>query len=335
MITIRFADPSGSRLLDVAQLSAIAPFAMAEGSMVWVDLSDPTEEEERRVLDEWFGVHELVRSDMHRALSGDEDLHHPKVEDLGSYLFVIMHALDIKGTARGEAMQYAWQQANFIVGERVLITHHAGRVAPVTTVMGTCEMNSRVMHRGPDYLLHLLLDEIVDQYLPLLTGFEDVLEAIEQTVFKQPTTLTLARIVDVKRRLQETRRTIVYQRELVNRLSRGEFDLVSLDESVYYRNVYDHLVRTADQLDTGREAAMGMMEVYFSVNNTRLNQVMKLLTVISTIFLPLTFISSVYGMNFKYMPELDWPFGYAMVWGILITITIVMVFFFKRRGWLA
>lgn len=335
MITIRYADPSGSRLFDVDQLSTIDPFAMAEGTMAWIDLSNPTEEEEHRVLDTWFGVHELVRSDMRRALTNDDGIHHPKVEDLGTYLFVIMHALDIKDTARGEAMQYAWQQVNFIVAERVLITHHAGRVAPVRTVMGSCGMNPRVMHRGPDYVLHLLLDEIVDQYLPLLTGFEDVLEAIEQTVFKQPTTLTLARIIDVKRRLQETRRTIVYQRELVNRLSRGEFELVSLDESVYYRNVYDHLVRTADQLDTGRDAAMGMMEVYFSVSNTRLNQIMKLLTVISTIFLPLTFVSSVYGMNFEHMPELVWPFGYAMVWGIFITITVAMFMFFKRRGWLA
>jgi magnesium transporter len=334
MITIRYSDASGSRLLDVDQLLRIAPFAMEEGTLVWVDMSSPTADEEQRILADWFGVHDLVLSDMRRAATEMDELHHPKVEEFGNYLYVIMHALDLTSSSRGDALQYAWRQANFLIGEHVLITHHAGNIRPIESILSLCDVNPRMLHRGPDYVLHLLLDEIVDQYMPLLTRFEDVLQSIEQNVFKQATTLTLARIIDVKRRLQETRRTIVYQRELVNRLARGEFDLVSLEESVYYRNVYDHLVRTADQLDTAREAAMGMMEVYFSVNNTRLNQIMKLLTVISTIFLPLTFISSVYGMNFKHMPELDWPFGYAMVWGILVTITIVMVMFFKRRGWL-
>lgn len=341
MITIRLFRQDVFEIVPLDRLTEIDLGQLPEGAMVWVDMDTPTSEEETAVLRKWFPVHELVLADMHRAFrkSDDDRLHHPKVEDFGTYLYVIMHALQPRDQEDADddptAYRYAsTAQVNIIIGENALITHHAVSLEPIKALGESCNINHRLMRRGPDFLLHLLLDDLVNQYLPLVTMFEDRIEEVEHTVFRQPTTLTLSRILNMKRRLQEARRTVVYQREIVNRLARGEFDLVALDESVYYRNVYDHLVRVADQLEAARDGVTSVMEAYFSVSNARLNQVMKVLTVISTIFLPLTFICSIYGMNFHFMPELDWEYGYGLIWAIILVIGVSMVIYFKRRGWL-
>jgi len=174
----------------------------------------------------------------------------------------------------------------------------------------------------------------VADYLPLVTGMEDKLYALEESTLENPSLNCLHEILATKRRIQTMRRIVVYTREIVNRLARRDFDLISRDESFYYRNVYDHLIRVADQLEATRELAMSLMEVYFSATASKLNEVMKVLTVISTIFLPLTFICSVYGMNFRFMPEIDWKYGYMMVWGIIIVVATGMAIVFKKRGWL-
>lgn len=340
MINIRLFRNDATTEIPLDQLSACSVASLTEDEMVWVDLADPTPEEEKRVLMEWFPVHELVISDIRHAIrvDGEEDFHHPKVDDLGSYLFVIMHALIAPDSDVTEPANYLRQtseaQLNIIISERVLITHHAGKIDGIKALQSSCGRNTHIMKRGPDYLLHLLLDDIVDDYMPLVAVFEDRVQELEHLVFKSPGNLTLMRILETKRLLQKVRRDVVYQREIVNRLARGEFSLISAEESVYYRNVYDHLVRIADQVDTSRELAMSIMEAYFSVSSARLNQVMKVLTVISTIFLPITFITSLYGMNFEFMPELQTTWGYPAVIALIITIATTMYVIFRRRGWI-
>lgn len=337
MVTVKRYASDGITSHSLDALLALSPLTMGPSEMVWIDLADPTHEEEDAVMVRWFPVHDLVLNDCRRAtaITADGRIHHPKVEDYGTYLYVIAHAQQSipSGTSKGP-MSFTPRQVNIIVAEHVLITHHAGDLQPLHELELSCSTNPRIMKRGPDYLLHLLLDDLVDQFLPLVTSFEDRLEDMERSIFETPTTRTLVRLLEMKRNLQEARRSIVYMREMVARLSRGEFELVSDEEVVYYRNVYDHLVRVADQLEAGRESVMGMMEAYFSVSNARLNQIMKVLTVFSSIFLPLTFISSIYGMNFRHMPELEWQYGYAGIWLIIVLVATGLIVYFRRKGWL-
>jgi magnesium transporter len=303
-------------------------------------MTGPTSDEELLVLQQWFPVHELILSDIQRALGteqNEEQFHHPKVEDFGRYLFLIMHALVTPEAEITEPATFLRQtkeaQLNIIVGERFLITHHAFDLPAIARVKSVCNRNLQVMERGPDYVLHLILDELVDDYLPLVAMYEDRVEELEHLVFKSTSNLTLIRILEIKRQLQKVRRDVVYQREIINRLARGDFSIISLSESMYYRNVYDHLVRVSDQVDTCRELASSIMEAYFSVSSARLNEVMKRLTLISTIFLPITFITSLYGMNFVFMPELQLPWAYPAVLGLLVVVALIMYLQFKSRGW--
>lgn len=335
MTSIRFHDGQTVTALSLSALAELNPSSLSDSQMVWVDLANPSPEETSQVLGTWFPVHELVQSDLRRAhqSSDDERLHHPKVEEYDGYLFVIVHALTQESN-NTDAESFRSAQLGIVISERVIITYHADTIAAVDSVLRSCDTSSRILRHGPDYLLHLLLDDIVDTFLPVLSAFEDELDLIEEAMFANGTTIPLRHILQIKRRLQVLRRNVVYMREIVNRLARGEFELVSLDESVYYRNVYDHLVRVVDQLEASRDLVMSIMEAYFSVTSNRLNQVMKVLTVFSTIFLPLTFISSVYGMNFEFMPELHWKYGYLYAWIVIIATGTIMFFVFRRKGWL-
>jgi len=335
MITITTNDPTfaSANALDVA--SWPAPTAIAEGAMVWVDLASPSPEEFNAVLSSWMPVHHLVLSDCLRGLdtSADGRPHHPKVEDYSSYLFVVAQAPSMPpiehGTQRPEM-----EQVSIVVGQNIIITIHDHFAPTMAAVERMCSARASVMTRGTDYVLHLVLDELVDAYMPVVTNIEEELEQMERDVLRKTSNRLLLRLLEIKRHVQEARRSVVYMREMTNRLSRGEFELVSIEESMYYRNVYDHLVRTADQLDACRESINAMMEAYYSSSNTRLNEVMRILTVISTVFLPMTFISSVYGMNFRVMPEVDWQYGYMMAWGLMLCVGGGMLLFFKRKGWI-
>lgn len=328
--------------LTAEQIHQVRPAELNEGEVVWIDMVAPANEETTSVLRNWFPVHELVISDCDRAITMSRDeqrFHHPKVDDFGNYLYVIMHALVAPGESVTDPATYLREtyeaQLNIIISSRVIITHHAAELPAVASLRQACVNNPEIMVHGPDYMLHLLLDDLVDGYLPLVEMIEDRVEELEHMVFRSTGNLTLVRILEIKRQLQKLRRDVVYQREIVNRLARGEFALISLEESMYYRNVYDHLVRIADQVDTCRELAMSIMEAYFSVSSAKLNQVMKVLTVLSTIFLPITFITSLYGMNFRYMPELAQTWGYPAVLLVIVATATTMFVIFRRRGWLA
>lgn len=334
MIILNTNDPAFASAHTLPVSSWPAATSIAEGCMVWVDLSSPTPEEFGDVLTHWLPVHDLVLSDCMRGLDTSDDgrPHHPKVEDYSSYLFVVAQAPPTPPTNNGEDV--GLEQVSIVVGQNVIITVHGDFIEPMASVARMCSARASVMARGTDYVLHLVLDELVDAFMPTVTTVEEELERMERDVLGRSSTRLLLRLLEIKRHVQELRRSVVYMREMTHRLSRGEFDLVSMEESMYYRNVYDHLVRTADQLDACRESINAMMEAYYSSSNTRLNEVMRILTVISTVFLPMTFISSVYGMNFRIMPEIEWPYGYAMAWLLMLCVGGGMLLFFKRKGWL-
>ena len=314
----------------------------------WIDLDNPSQEEEETILLHFFFFHELTIEDIQRErLEPRRGDHYPKVEDYNDYLFAILNPLIIPKNLPGSkyfetedipledlGLLFPTQQVNVYIGANYLVTHHYEQNSAIDYVIDYLKRNSHSLERGPDYIFHSILDEIVENYTPVLEYYDIQMERVETEIFENLESVTLERILEIKKGLIRLRKIMAYQREILNRLSRGEFRHISKTEMLYYRNVYDHLVRIADLLETYRENISGLLEIYMSVTSQKMNQVMKVLTVISTIFLPLTFISSIYGMNFDFMPELRWEYGYFIILAFLLTIALGMLGYFRKKGWL-
>ncbi len=317
-------------------------------AIVWVDMVNPSVEEEETILIHYFLFHSLAVEDCQRErLEPEEGDHYPKVEDYHDYLFVIFNPVDrpIESFSylpdgdddeedRLFNIKFPTRQINTFVGPRFIVTHHYEPSGSVDYAWEMCLKNNRALGRGPDYVFHIIIDQIVENYAPVMEYFDDLVDQLEVDVFQQPHSSTLSKILNLKKGVQRLKKITTYQREILNRLSRGEFSLISRDETFYYRNVYDHLVRIVDLTESYRDLINGLQDAYLSVTSNKMNEVMKVLTVISTIFLPLTLITGIYGMNFENMPELGWQFGYPMVWALFVLIAGVMLLIFRRRGWL-
>jgi len=187
---------------------------------------------------------------------------------------------------------------------------------------------------GSDYLAYTLIDIITDNYFKVLEDIGEKIEYLEEELVTNPTTLTLQTIHELKRDLIFLRKKVWPMREVINKLDRRESELISDSLSVYLRDVYDHTIQVIDYIETYRDMISGMLDIYLSSLSNRMNEVMKLLTIISTLFIPLTFIVGLYGMNFKYMPELQWVYGYPLVWIVMIIVSLIMFLFFLRKKWL-
>ena len=187
---------------------------------------------------------------------------------------------------------------------------------------------------GADYLLYALIDLIVDQYFSVLEQVGDRIESLEEDLVADPTTETLHVIHHLKREMAFLRKSMWPLREVVGRLERSESVLVHESTELYLRDVYDHTIQVIDAVETFRDMLAGMLDIYLSSVSNRMNEVMKVLTIIATVFIPLTFIAGVYGMNFRYMPELEWPWGYPLVWFVMIVIAVLMVIYFRKKRWL-
>jgi len=188
--------------------------------------------------------------------------------------------------------------------------------------------------RGPDYVFHLILDGIVDEYAPVVDRISERLDKLETKLFTRPSAELLARLLRVKRQVSYLRKTLILEREVLARLTRGEFRLVEAREIVYYRNVFDHLVRYTELIESAREMVSDLMQTHLSATSNRLNEVMKTLTMISTVGLVCGLIAGIYGMNFENLPETKWQFGYPFALGLMAVAAAAAVFFFKWRKWI-
>jgi magnesium transporter len=344
MVGIYISDPgSGARSIDVAQLQALRAGDQATAPNVWIDLNEPTTDEEDRILVDLMGFHPLAVLDCRRErISPERGDHLPKVEDYGTYLFSIINPIDLSQDAAKDSAttEILTQQLNVFVGEKYIVTHHYEPSHAIAKVISSCTKNPAHLKRGPDFIYHLILDNIVDQYTPILDMFDEEIDLLEDEIFGALNKRTLPKILNMKRQVFSLRRITMYQREMVYRLSRGEFDLITDAEIAYYRNVFDHLVRAAELAESYRDILTGLVHANLSMTSNRLNETMKVLAVISTFFLPLTFVAGVYGMNFDpnvspfNMPELRWAFGYPFAWGVMIAMAVVMFIYFKRKKWL-
>jgi magnesium transporter len=329
MITAQYLHNGALHALTMKDLTAAS--RSADG-ILWVDLDNPTEAEEETILVSLFDFHPLAIEDCQRARREDAP-HLPKVEDFGDYLFVIFNPVETRFAADRliEHADITSMQLSAFITERVLVTHHYTPVEGIRFADGLCQKNAQTLSRGPDFLFHLIIDKIVDDYAPLLESLDDEIDAIELEVFGSPSSRTMARILRIKKNIMTIRRVATYQREMLNRLSRGEFTLITHEEMIYYRNVYDHLVRMTDVADSYRDITSGLLDAYLSVTSNNLNQIMKVLTIISTIFLPMSVITGLFGMNFKYIPGSEWEYGFMGAIGIMLFVAAIMLFAFRKK----
>lgn len=325
MIRSIFCSPNQPPLTDLSLEQIAEALARKEG-LLWVSLEQPSEQEFAAVLNDTFHFHPLVIEDCQSV-----GYQAPKVDIFSDYLFLILHALKPgAGLEQIELLEF-----NCFLGANYVVTSHTSdEMPPVERMWRRLQRDERPLHQGADFFCYILLDELVDGYLPLIDALDDELDRLEDEVLAQPKTPTLDRILALKHSILTMRRVIIPQREVLNRLSRDDLPQIASRHRIYFRDIYDHLVRVHDLSESIRDVVSGTLDTYLSVTSNRLNEVMKALTIVSTIFLPLSFIAGVYGMNFVHMPELRQPWTYPLVWVIFVLIAGGMLWLFKKRGWM-
>jgi magnesium transporter len=309
--------------LSAERIDAI--FASGSG-LLWLNLENPDPVELIHCLKDVCHFHPLAIEDCQ-----SEGYQTPKVDDYEDYIFVIAHALI---PDHGNLENLDMNELDLFLGRNYVVTsHRSTEMPPVEQVWSRLEKDQRLMSHGADFLCHALLDALVDDYMPLIDKMDDEIEWLEDRVLEKPNPETLSRILGLKHSTLSLRRIISPQREIMNRLSRDEFVLIAEKHRIYYRDIYDHLVRIQDLIESVRDIVSGTLDIYLSATSNRLNEIMKALTVVSTIFLPLSFFAGVYGMNFVHFPEIQWKYGYVYVWVLFSTIFFGMLGYFKKKNW--
>jgi magnesium transporter len=333
---------------DAAGLPATAAELTGEDT-VWIDLEDPTPEEEERVFKQFLPVHPLTLEDVTKPRRDPaEGAHLPKVEEFKDYLFVVVNPLPAgmlapRKEVGGEPVpthrlgRLNRPQLSVVMTHHVLITHHYDRLPVVDDARAFAARHGDCVRRGPDYLFHLVLDEMVDEYAPVVERIADRLDGLEDRLFKKPTPELLAQLLRLKRQVSFLRKTLILEREVLARLTRGEFALIDVREIAYYRNVYDHIARYAELIESAREMVSDLMQTHLSAMSNRLNEIMKVLTMISTVVLPMTLVAGVYGMNFEQSVWPDFqtdPWGFPFALGLMALTGVGSFVLFKWKGWI-
>jgi magnesium transporter len=291
---------------------------------VWVDLAAPSIPE-GLILSDTFNFHRLSVED---AMSSRQ---YPKAEAYDGYLYVILHGIHYE---KGEH-SFATHDIDFFIGPNYLVTVHDGDSGTILELRDHAVRNPKILGEGPVSLLHRIVDGMVDSYRPEIDKLEDRIDDLEKQIFDQPNPVLVRRILDEKRQIAGLRRIITPQRDVVNRLARRDFVDISTEMSFRFRDVYDHLVRVADDVLIFQDRITGMLDAHLSNVSNRLNEVMKVLTIVSTILMPLTLLTSVYGMN---VPLPPFPGGErAQFWwlfGIMLAIAVAMLAMFRRKRWI-
>ncbi len=298
-------------------------------SMTWIHVEGHPTEEVLQELGGHFGLHRLALEDV--LNSGQR----PKVEHFDNQLFTIM-SLPVMDTDVVEV-----QQISLFLSRGMLFSFHDGDFELFEPILRRLEdKSSRLRSKEVDFLFYCLLDLVIDQGFPVLESFGTQLEQLEEAILEASGKTTPGRIHVVKRELTLLRRMLWPHREVINQLLRDENQLIQAGTQIYLRDCYDHAVQVIDLIETYREMSTSMLDIYLSSVSNRMNEIMRLLTVIATIFIPLTFVTGIYGMNFDRsasvwnMPELGWQFGYPLLWLVMIAIVAAMLAWFRRQGWL-
>jgi magnesium transporter len=299
---------------------------------LWVDLESPTPEETKYVLEDVFHFHPLSIEDCVAASPSPKvDEYSPKEEDhFSPYLFIVIHAVDY---SRKDGV-FATGELDFFLGRNFLVTYHVGPLRSVSMTEERAVRATGNIARAPDRVAHTLLDAIVDNYKPALDELSLEIAELEQQALQHPTQQTLNQILLVKKEVLHLRQIIGPQREVLARFARGEFKLIRTHLVPYYRDVYDALFHISELAQGYTDTLTGILQVYLNMSSNRTGEVVKLLTMITVITTPLMMVGTWYGMNFKYMPELDWKYGYFGALALTLLATVATYWYFKKKKWL-
>ncbi|MBN1885314.1 MAG: magnesium/cobalt transporter CorA [Candidatus Krumholzibacteriota bacterium] len=322
-ITIIDYDAEHLEEREVERVEECFPFRETP-SVTWVNIDGVHDVELLTKLGDRFGIHPLVLEDL--ASTGQR----PKLEVFDNLLFIVLRMLSVDGGGELDG-----EQVSLLVGENFIISfqERPGDVfEPVRDRLRTSR--GRIRRVGPDYLAYALIDIIVDNYFTILEVAGDRIEDLDEAMVEEPSMHELATIRTLKKEMIFLRKSIWPLREVVSGLERSESPLVHESTVVYLRDVYDHTVQVIDTVESLRDMTAGLLDLYLSSVSNRMNEVMKVLTIIATIFIPLTFIAGIYGMNFERMPELKLAWGYPAALGAMLVVGVVMIVYFRRRHWL-
>jgi magnesium transporter len=271
-----------------------------------------------------FGIHALILEDILNTHQ------RPKFEEFDDYLFIVLKALSL-----ADEFNVEYEQVSLLLLDKFVFTFKEKPDEIFDPLFNRLNNDkSQIRNLGTDYLTYIIMDTIVDEYFSLQDSFDELIETVEDELLTNPSAQTLNTIQKIKRELIYLRRSVSPMRELLASIQRSESPLLSSKTKRYFGDIYDHVIRITEAMESYRDLIAGMLDIYLSSVSNKMNETMKILTVFASIFIPLTFIAGVYGMNFEYMPELKWKWGYPALWGVFISVSVFLLSFFKKRNWL-
>ena len=294
-------------------------------SITWINLNGLNHVGEIEKLGEHYDLHPLVLEDIVNISQ------RPKIDEYDNYLFVVLKMLYYDANEK-----IVSEQVSFVLGKNYELSFQESEGDVFNSVRNRIRhAKGRVRSMQADYLLYVLIDAVVDHYFSVIETLGDKIEDFETAIFSGEVDDDISqKIQNLKREILRVRRGIFPLREVINRIEKNENKLIHKKTITYYRDVYDHLIQVSENIDIYREMIWSLMDMYMTTISNKMNEVMKVLTIMASIFIPLTFIAGIYGMNFEYIPELQYKYSYFILWGVMIVLFIGMLIYFKRRKWL-
>lgn len=312
------------------ELASLQKAFRSKHGVLWVDFAGEPPEVCQPIL-ESFGFHPLAIDD---AL---QETHSPKIDDWGSYVYLVLNYMRLNGVEKRD-WEMEVDELDIFLGANFVVTHHDYPLPPIDAALASLQRDQRPLRDGADHLLYKIMDNVVANYMPIVERIDEEIDEIEDQVFDHPTPRTLERLFLLKRVLLVMRRILLPQREVLNKLARDDYAIIDRKDRIFFRDIYDHLVRLHDLNESMRDLVSGALDTYLSVMNNRMNEVMKTLTIITTVFMPLTFITGFYGMNYfaANPPYEGWttPFAFYLTLGILLLTPFIMYLWMRRRTWI-
>ncbi len=291
----------------------------------WINIDGIHNAEFIEKLGKNFGLHPLILEDI---MSSEQ---RPKLEEYDDYLYIVLKMLYLND----KKDEIDIEQVSIIIGKNYVLSFQEKQGDVFEGIRKRLRNEKgKIRTLGTDYLAYAMIDAIVDNYFVILETFGELIESLEEEVVTNPTSKTSKKIHSVKREMIALRKSVWPLREVARSLETNESSLIKDSTKLYLRDVYDHTIQVIDNVETFRDIVSGMLDVYLSSVSNKMNEIMKVLTIFATIFIPLTFIVGLYGMNFKYFPELEWKYSYPVLWVIMISISLVMLNFFRKRKWI-
>lgn len=317
-------DPENMESTEITRISRIRE-KMKESMVSWLNIDGLHDINILEETGKIFNINSLVLEDVLNTHQ------RPKFEEHGHFLYFVLKMLDYDP----ESEEITKEQVSMILSRNFLLSFQERPGDIFTPVRNRLKSSlGRIRKSESDYLMYTLIDSVADRYFSILEILGEKIEKLEDSLLEDPSNAAVNEIYSIKRDLLEMRHAVWPLRQAVNSLSRSDSSLISRDTRPFLNDLYDHIIQIIDTVETYREMVTGMMDLYLSSVSNRMNEVMKVLTIIATLFIPLTFIVGVYGMNFTYMPELEWKWSYPVVWGLMAGILFLMILWFRRKKWL-